>query len=71
MANENDRPFKKILEEYREEKAKSRHNNAYTQKNIQKALELLQEKNAKNASFEEMEQAYKDANLYNNDDLHK
>ena len=63
MANENDRSLKQILKEYKEEKEKSRHNNAFTHENEQRALELLKEKNGKKASFDEEEQAYKDAGL--------
>lgn len=68
MVNEDDRSLEKILEEYREEKRNSLHNNAYTQENIQNALRLLKEKNAKNASFEDEKRAYKNAGLYQGND---
>ena len=65
MANEEERNLSIILKEYKEIKENSRHVNAFTQENQEKAIKLLKEKNSSNASFEEEEQAYKDAGLHN------
>ena len=57
-----------MLKDYKKKKDAERKNSSCFQG---ETIELLKKKNKIDVSFEEAEQAYKDAGLYNNEDLHK
>ena len=65
MTDEDKRSLINTLKEYKEIKDNNRHVNAFTQANQEKSIELLKKKNQIDASFEELENAYKKAGLHN------